>query len=1112
MNARESLRSVLTAVLLTVGCAGICSAAPVTWDGDTNGNWATGTNWVGDVGPVAGDSLIFTGAINPATINDTAALTGYAGITFNQGGFTLAGNAITLTGNASSTGNNAISLNMALGGADRTFTIASDTLTASGILSAGSVTKAGAGTLNLNGVNTYAGGTTLGTGTLGVGDNAALGGGQLSVTGNATLAALAADRALANAISLAGGTTLALDTSAANLTLDGIISGAGSLSKTVAGTSLLNGGNTYSGGTTLSAGKIGIGNNSALGTGGLTVTGGTLFASGADRSVANDIALDGDVTIENGGAPGRQLTLGGGVTLSGNRQINTVGNTRLNIGGVIGDAGGGRSLTFFSDDGTGMLHLLAANTYTGGTVLSSGTLGIGDNAALGTGQLGVTGNSTLAVLTADRTLTNALSLGGGTTLTVDTSAANMTINSVIGGAGALGKAGGNTLTLNSANTYAGGTVLGGGILGISDDAALGGGQLSVTGNATLAALTADRTLANTLNLGGGTTLALDTSAANLTLGGVISGAGGLAKNTAGTLTLSAANTLTGDTTLGAGTLILGGQVNGNVIVNGGTLMGTGTVGGGGNVTLNGGTFAPGNSIGTTVITGDYVQNAGSTLEIELQKTVGSVLSNDLLAVTGSATLNVGSTINVTDLDAGGVIATGDAFTIITTGTGVTDNGTSISDTSAFLNFSGNILGNNYQLIAARVATFTNNAVGANNRAVAAALDNDANFVVGDGVTLMNTLLGLNAAQFNSAAKQLGPEMYGSTTEAAFWTTRQLTSQMAGHMAARRMGGAEIVTQGPAADRPLLLADASNDPLMLAYMIAQQEEVIQDEDAKSQPSAQNQWTLFAKPFGTFHKQDGSRDRTGFNANAAGVYVGADRWFSPNVLAGLGFGYAHTWLDFHGGRGSGDIETFRVGPYVSCRRDSFFADAAISYGFHMNDVDRNVAFGALNRTAHGEYNAHDVTARLGAGYNFYAGDFVIAPTASLEYIHYWHEGFSESGAGAMNLKVDAETSRSLRSRVGVNLSRVFEVDNTKIVPEVFAGWAHEFIGDEGLDARFSSGVTRFGIENDRPARDSAYFGAAVSVLLNERTSLFVRYEGELASDSHTNSVTVGLAIDF
>jgi outer membrane autotransporter protein len=189
---------------------------------------------------------------------------------------------------------------------------------------------------------------------------------------------------------------------------------------------------------------------------------------------------------------------------------------------------------------TGGTQILSgANTYTGVTTISAGTLQIGNGGATGS----VTGNIVdNAALVFNRTGT--LTYGG-----------------VISGTGSLAKIGTSTLTLTGNNTYAGGSTINAGTLAVSSDANLGAasGGLTFGGGTVQSTATFTSNRGVTLNAGGGT---FSTNAATtLTLGGVISGVGGLTKSGGGTLTLTATNTYQGNTTITAGTLAVSSDVN-----------------------------------------------------------------------------------------------------------------------------------------------------------------------------------------------------------------------------------------------------------------------------------------------------------------------------------------------------------------------------------------------------------------------------------------------------------------------------------------------------------------------------------------------------------------------
>ena len=138
---------------------------------------------------------------------------------------------------------------------------------------------------------------------------------------------------------------------------------------------------------------------------------------------------------------------------------------------------------------------------------------------------------------------------------------------------------------------------------------------------------------------------VDSNGFNVVASSAIDGTGGLTKQGAGTLTLTAASSYSGATTVSAGTLVVNGSIADSAVgvQTGATLAGTGTVGA--TTVLAGGTIAPGNNaIGTLHVNGAYVQNAGSMYQVLVDPNSNA---SSLIAVTGIATLANGAVLNVT---------------------------------------------------------------------------------------------------------------------------------------------------------------------------------------------------------------------------------------------------------------------------------------------------------------------------------------------------------------------------------------------------------------------------------------------------------------------------------
>ena len=133
----------------------------------------------------------------------------------------------------------------------------------------------------------------------------------------------------------------------------------------------------------------------------------------------------------------------------------------------------------------------SGNTYSGGTVLTEGTLAIGADSALGatTGSVTFNGGTLQLTQSLDLASTRAITLdaGGGT---IDTQSFSSTLAQPVTGVGSLTKEGDGSLLMTGVSTYSGATNIAAGTLAVGDadnpDAALaGGGGASVEAGATL---------------------------------------------------------------------------------------------------------------------------------------------------------------------------------------------------------------------------------------------------------------------------------------------------------------------------------------------------------------------------------------------------------------------------------------------------------------------------------------------------------------------------------------------------------------------------------------------------------------------------------------------------
>ena len=493
--------------------------------------WGVAGNWSPPETPASGATLLFGAGTSAMATNDGAPGLDLSGITFanNDVAFTLAGADITLRGPVvnSSTQAHTLALPLVLGIQTNEFSARNGDLVAEGVISdagnARSLVKTGGYTLALRNANTYGGATTISGGALAVENSTALGSAAGGVTvadgaslqlanniavgaaalsvagsgvgGSGALRSLSGTNSYAGAVAMMANTVIGVDADA-GLVLPGAVAGGFALAKKGAGTLTLSASNTYSGATAVNEGALLIKDRAALG----SVAGGVTVADGASLQLAGNIAVGAEsLSVAGSGIGGlgalRSLdganSYAGTVALAGPATMGVDAGSMLTLTNVI--TGVAFDLT---KDGAGLLVLGASNLYSGGTIISNGTLRLGSQTAAGPATsakllFGANAGSKTLQLNGFSPVFTALNGAGAEsvvengaavpgTLTVSNSAGMSEFDGVLrdGAANALAlvKLGAGTLRIGGTNTFTGVTAINGGTLTVTHTNALGYGN------------------------------------------------------------------------------------------------------------------------------------------------------------------------------------------------------------------------------------------------------------------------------------------------------------------------------------------------------------------------------------------------------------------------------------------------------------------------------------------------------------------------------------------------------------------------------------------------------------------------------------------------------------
>jgi len=1035
--------------------------------------------------------------LNVTGVNFVAAGGSIAATNTNQTGTSVVINTTDATKGLSSTGDNSTLSVTGTGTITDGITITQGTITgASTTATKGSIVINGAAaTTNIansaNGTisNTGAGGNAIFIGSTGAINSTITNAGTISNTANS---------ANSYAIKVLAGNTVTVNNSG-TINAGGTTSNAINLATTALGT--IN--NTGAGAIT---GKVDLGTNtgSSLNLSGTsTLTGAvTMGAAGQVTNVAGTSTLTGAVTMGGG-----TLNLSGGQVvgaINGAGIINVLADYATN--GVIGT---GTAITTINIDDGKTLNADTNDNAITATNINVGNSGSGATLTMGTGALTATVNSSNAGhgtvnFNGNNTLGAGTTIGATTSfqrvviadgVTVDASGANATIaatNVVLGSSTGVG----STLTLGTGAVTGAidGLVAGQGVVNLTQNNTLNGNIGATTGIATVA-ISANRTInaqtnnnsitATNVTLASGAILNLGTGAVT----GIVDGTG----NNLGTVNFSGTQTTAGTigstnnlaaVNINSGGNVTLGAVTGNTILANLTTINTGgalhlggtahtlkgdiTVAGTGILdigsafhTLSAGDHAVGTAILTTAAT-------TSTLGV----TINSGTANDSGKLTATTiTYTNAPTIVVDSSHATSFIADGTDYVILV-GTGAAAAPTAVNGDTLFIDWVADTgtVGSLKVQANRTAATYQSVATTSNNQSAGSslfALGNNTNAQISafqgrlDGMT--------TTAQVDTALKEVTPQVNATSVQAMTATGQSL--DVIGTRLSDLRAGIDNSASGMAAGG----AVAKNG-------------------------------VWLQGFGTTAKQDLRQGVDGYDADTVGIAIGGDTLVDNGTRLGISGSYATSDVDSNGTAvQKTDVETWQANVYASYGKDRWFTDALAGFAYHNYDSNRLITSPTL--IAKGDFNGQTYTGRVGGGYRLNTGGLEITPNTSLTYFYNQTNGYTETGAGGLSLRVDDHSNDALIGRIGADVGRDFAVRSVTLRPVLRAAYMYDFIGDQvSTNSTFTGGGATFRTRDASPEQSAYNLGASLNVANASNVSLSLDYDylAKSGYDAHSGMV--------
>jgi len=410
----------------------------------------------------------------------------------------------------------------------------------------------------------------------------------------------------------------------------------------------------------------------------------------------------------------------------------------------------------------------------------------------------------------------------------------------------------------------------------------------------------------------------------------------------------------------------------------------------------------------------------------------------------------------------------------------------IDETTGVATLIGN-LGDNFAGIAFLGFQFNDNAETFNHSQVAQILDGAlAAGIFGDVGFLAQGLQGLDQAGQKAVFEQFAGDIFASNATIQTQNATNRNRRVADRL--RSTGGGGGFFGATAAPQPQMLA-ASDDDFVV----------------------RGQNTRFRQTWATLYGYGGDIDSNGnasqIDYNSMGVTLGMESACCGS-LVGVFADFGEGNLDTFNGAQQVDTTHQLIGGYVRRNVGPNYLIGIGSWGFDAYQGSRSLPL--ANVTARSKFQGDQLSLYGEAGRDMAFGSFTVQPYIAGQFVHVHQEGFSEQGAGLLNLTVGDENYDSVRSLVGVRTSASRCSRWGLVTGTLRAEWMHEYNDDANLIVgNFNVlGGPAFGVQGIDPGNDWAFLGAGLSVQGNNWTRYFVNYDAQVNSQNLTHIAWAGV----
>jgi hypothetical protein len=263
---------------------------------------------------------------------------------------------------------------------------------------------------------------------------------------------------------------------------------------------------------------------------------------------------------------------------------------------------------------------------------------------------------------------------------------------------------------------------------------------------------------------------------------------------------------------------------------------------------------------------------------------------------------------------------------------------------------------------------------------------------------------------------------------------------------------------------------------------------------------------------------SRDSTAVDPGYSGAGLGAAAGVEWGALAtgryGVGVSFFSSQeVETHPRDTKTDGDWLLASAYAAWRRDNFFITPQVEAGYGGFRSRRSIAASTFFATSRATWSSFLGSGGVTAGYILDLGVVKVIPQFALDGLYVYESAYDEIGANGVGLSLDPQSQKSVRTFAGVMAQGSFMWSNGTVLPQLLAGWSHEFMDSPAtIDGSFEAAPgSPFHLVGPTVDTDRIIGGASVAYVFGNWSAGF-NYDAAETTRSFAQSATVSLTSRF